>query len=367
MSNQEQIEHVSEELSAYLNGELNASDSQRVREHLLQCPDCRQEFEVIRVGVRASQELPAYPAPEGLWEKLEEALDSSPSADQWWIPQRVGSWPLWAVAAAVMFLVLSSSLLLLTLSSGDGQMVFSMEGTPLLNGKPVSGSARLAVGQQLSTDPASRARIELDRVGEVIVYPSSRIRLLESRPAKQLLALDVGTIQAQISAPPRLFFVETPGALAVDLGCTYQLDVTERGDGLLQVDLGWVGLVRQEREVRVPEGASCRISRERGPGFPYLETASPRFLETLARLESESPSPASIQLLLDEARPQDGLSLWYLLRESPSETRSLLLQGLQQLAPAPDSVDRRELEEFDAEALLSWRDHLEKLVWDDAK
>ena len=75
---------------------------------------------------------------------------------------------------------------------------------------------------------------------------SSRTRgSSSSRRDVSTMALDRGTIHARIWAPPKLFFVNTQAALAVDLGCAYTLQIDEQGAGLLRVTSGWVGLERE--------------------------------------------------------------------------------------------------------------------------
>ena len=54
------------------------------------------------------------------------------------------------------------------------------------------------------------------------------------------MSLSKGAIHARIWAPPKQFFVNTPSATAVDLGCEYTLQVDEDGGGLIRVTLGWV-------------------------------------------------------------------------------------------------------------------------------
>ncbi len=359
--------HVVDRLSEYLNGELPAAESSRVSEHVLKCRQCREELEVMRVGAAAAHELPAHRAPDGLWEKLEARLESPPQPAAA-VPAR-GRWLRpWALAAGVLLAVLSFWLVSpvlkdpgITGRDARATLVVGLQGIPNLENVPVTETLPFRTGQTLVTDAASRARVEIRRIGEVDVAPSSRVRLLESEPGEHRLALDLGSIEARILAPPRLFFVQTPGALAVDLGCAYLLDVDEAGDGLLQVTSGWVGLERGEREVLVPAGASCRIDRERGPGFPYLADASPAFLESLFQLEVDS-STVQPDRLLAQARRQDVLSLWYVLAEAPSTARSALLDGMLELSPAPAGVSVEALRRLEPGELLEYRDQLEEIV-----
>ncbi|QKK07604.1 MAG: hypothetical protein HND58_05105 [Planctomycetota bacterium] len=83
-------------------------------------------------------------------------------------------------------------------------------------------------------------------------------------------------------APPRLFFVDTPGATAVDMGCVYEMDVAADGSGLLRVTGGWVELRREGAGgfagvSRVPAGAVCRLGVGGEPGLPWFEDAGEGF------------------------------------------------------------------------------------------
>ncbi len=52
-----------DKLSAYIDGELDASAADRLERHLAECGRCRQEMEQLRATVAALQELPAVEPP----------------------------------------------------------------------------------------------------------------------------------------------------------------------------------------------------------------------------------------------------------------------------------------------------------------
>ena len=52
-----------DQLSAYIDGELDASAAGRLEHHLAECGRCRQEMEQLRATVAALQELPAVEPP----------------------------------------------------------------------------------------------------------------------------------------------------------------------------------------------------------------------------------------------------------------------------------------------------------------
>jgi len=72
-----------------------------------------------------------------------------------------------------------------------------------------------------------------------------------------------------------MFFVDTRAATAVDMGCSYELEVDDSGEGLLAVKGGWVELDGDAHDAQVPAGAVCRIRRGQGPGTPHFPMRRP--------------------------------------------------------------------------------------------
>ena len=86
----------------------------------------------------------------------------------------------------------------------------------------IGDRSKLGVGQWLETDGTSRAQIEVTTIGDVEIDPNSRVRLLQTNSSEHRLELERGRLSAHISAPPKLFFVNTPSGVAEDLGCARQ-------------------------------------------------------------------------------------------------------------------------------------------------
>src|SRR5262249_26007647 len=103
---------------------------------------------------------------------------------------------------------------------------------------------KLTVGEVLETDANSRARVQVADIGNVEIAPNSRIKLVNTKSTEHRLALEKGELKAKILAPPRLFIVDTPSAVAVDLVWEYTLEVDREGNGKLHVTMGFVALER---------------------------------------------------------------------------------------------------------------------------
>jgi hypothetical protein len=247
------------------------------------------------------------------------------------------------------------------LDSGPAWEVARLEGAPKIGWKAIganSGVAKLRVGQTLVTDASSRASVTLDETGRVEVDGGSRLRLVTNGPGRKRLSLERGTIHARIWAPPGEFVVDTPSAVAVDLGCVYTLHVDDSGAGLLRTTMGWVGFKLNGRESFIPAGAICQTRPKIGPGTPYMEDVSPSFRDALARFDFESHTPAErnalLGILLADARKEDALTLWHLLSRVSEADRPNVYDRLAALAPPPAGVTREGILRLDRPMLDMW-------------
>ena len=267
-----------------------------------------------------------------------------------------------AVHAAMQILVAAASLVLVAAAAWfahavrpTGWTVQSLAGAPTVAGTRIDGPARLPIGETMTTDGASRARVDVGSIGIVDVEPNSRVRLIASRLGEHRLALDRGQIRALIWAPPRLFFVNTPSSTAIDLGCAYTLNVDDRGWGHLVVESGWVAFQHGDRESFIPEKAMCATRPGVGPGTPCFTDAPPAMVDALTILDF-SPTQdvrraAALETVLTLARQKDGLTLWHLLSRVTPEERERVFDRLASLVPPPAGVTRDAVLRGDRQAL----------------
>ena len=226
-----------------------------------------------------------------------------------------------------------------------------------------SSTSRLQVGEWLETDAVSRARIDVGEIGRVDVEPNTRLQVIEARGREHRMALTRGIIHARIWAPPKLFFVNTPSATAIDLGCEYTLQVDESGSSLIRVSLGWVSFEANGRESFIPEGAVGRTRPGVGPGTPYYADAPSGYGEALDVLDFAAPDDprraGAFDLILSSTRRQDALTLWHLLTRGTLAERERVYDRLAQLVPPPAPATRDAvLNKKDRAALDQWWDAL---------
>jgi anti-sigma factor RsiW len=377
--------HLGKELSAYAHGELNREAASRVASHLEDCARCRAEFDTVKSGIRLAESLPPRQAPAALWDDIESALadatrHAGPTRHRFvelrratpgharprrllvsWLP----SWRRVAVACSLLaFVACAGALWLYRGATRPAWSVASLAGAPTVERGRIGKGAQLSVGEWLETDANSRAELQVANIGRIEVDPGSRLRLVATKLSEHRVELAHGRMSARIWAPPRLFFVDTPSAVAADLGCAYTLQVDDRGRGLLRVTSGWVALEAQGRESVVPQGASCATQPGAAPGTPYFEDATDDFKAALSRFDFDGGGAGALAVVLKESRPRDTLTLWHLLARASGDDRARVYDRLAQLAPPPAGVTREGALSLDRHMLDAWKDALEANCFD---
>jgi FecR protein len=275
-----------------------------------------------------------------------------------------------AAAAGVLLLVVAFLLVRWSTKPNSGSRggwdIEEIAGTPRIGSQSISASAlahnQLRIGQTLVTDSQSRATLTVADVGTVDVEPNSRLRLIAKTQGHNRLELQRGTIHAFIWASPGQFAVDTPSAIAVDLGCRYTLQVDDSGAGLLRTTLGWVGFKLDNREAFIPAGAVCETRPKIGPGTPYFEDAPASFCEALSKFDFTGGGPeqrnAELDRILAQARQRDALTLWHLLARVDDANRGRVYDRLAALVPPPATVTREGILRLDQNMLDLWWNQL---------
>ncbi|HTA43527.1 MAG TPA: FecR domain-containing protein [Bryobacteraceae bacterium] len=204
----------------------------------------------------------------------------------------------------------------------------------------------------IETSASARTTLRIGDIGSVDIGPNTRLRVVADRADQHRLDLAHGSIYAKISAPPRLFFVDTKSGTAIDLGCEYAMNMDEDGVGTLRVTKGWVSFQWEGRESLVPAGAMCRLRPSGGPGLPYFEDAAPGFVQSVDR--------GAVDAMLGSARVRDTLTLWHLLSRVAPGDRARVYDRMASLVPIPPAISRERALGLDPDTLNRLK---EELAW----
>jgi anti-sigma factor RsiW len=356
----------SAQLHDYVDGELAPAEAQALEAHVARCAACQQTLDSLRALRAATAALPHAIAPSrDLWSGIEAQLGASATsatADgqvlafprrrplQWLLPC--------GIAASMAFAIVVASQT--AAGRNPAWNVASLAGVPRVDRRAIVETGQLRVGEWLETDPQSRAKVEVGAIGQVSVEPNSRLRLVGATATDHRLELARGEMSALIWAPPRLFFVNTPSATAIDLGCAYTLKVDDYGAGELRVTSGYVALEHDGRESIIPAGQRCITRPGAGPGTPFASDAPAPLREALTRFDFDAPArrDAALRDVLAQARPDDYVMLWHLLSRAQPPQRGQVFDVLAKSHPAPAGVTRAGIIANNAAMQRAWADEL---------
>ncbi|HEY1241901.1 MAG TPA: FecR domain-containing protein [Bryobacteraceae bacterium] len=302
------------------------------------------------------RDLPLVKAPESVWASIEAALNAGEQPRA----ARALGFRWWQPAVAFLVILIAAAVYWTSTRFNRRWEVVRLEGAPSIGLQRLGGTGLIAEGQWLETDGSSKAEIRVGAIGTVQVDANSRVRLVAARSAEHRLALARGRIRASVTAPPRLFFVDTSSSTAVDLGCAYTMDVDDAGNGQMHVTLGWVSLEWHGIESLVPAGASCRTRARLGPGAPFFDDAADSFKQALNEIDSGMRGTDALETVLRSARVRDTLTLWHLLLRVEAGDRRRVYDRMVALMPLPSGVSPDKALQLDRETLKHWR---EELAW----
>lgn len=300
-------------------------------EHTAASPQLRRvEQQLRRLGAierGLAKRLPPRPAIPAT------AAPSTPRAPT----RRRGWWRVVALSASAAVLAIGLSLALhlhLRLQwepSRPWQVEVGAPGQDIRN-------AQLHVGEPLVLGEHERARLRVAGIGRVQLEPGAKLRLLETSSGQHRVELQQGRMKARIWAPPGHFGVEGGGALVLDLGCEFELDIDAHQNGRLDVLSGWVQIQRGGRETLVPAGHSLRFDAARIE-TPVRSSADAEFRHALAHLDQAlllgSDVESQAEAVAALAEPDDLHSLLSLLTRHPELARTGLYPRLFQALELP--------------------------------
>jgi len=300
------------------------------------------------------------------WSNIETKLGTEPTSD--YVGFGFGTWRFqFAAVAAGLLIVATLGIWLLRrghppVDASPSWEVQRLDGALRVGESSIANKGKMSVGEWVETGKDSKAQINVASIGQVEIGPDTKVRLLQTQPTEHRLELVRGKMSARIWAPPRLFFVDTPSAVAADLGCAYTLEVKESGASLLRVTVGWVALQLKDRESMVPAGAACETRPGIGPGTPYFEDAAPEFRASLTKIDFDNDSVSTntaLDVLLSHTRKRDTLTLWHLLGRVDETERGKVYDKIASFVPPPAGVTREGILSLDQKMLDLWRDQVE--------
>jgi len=241
---------------------------------------------------------------------------------------------------------------------GTKWKVNNIKGSPMIDDIMMKNTDSISLGQYIITDDSSRAELVIASLGTVTIEPNSRIKFVKSSDGEHRIELVYGSIDANILAKPRSFFVDAGNVTAVDLGCSYKISMDTAGDGLLYVKSGRVSLESAGgRESLVPEGKFCILKKDFGPGTPFRGDSSPKFKKALMDFDFGECGSQCVNVILKNAKKTDAVTLINIIPRVNEEYKTIVYNKVSTYCTAPKNLPKDSIPKCDKiERLNEWVD-----------
>lgn len=257
--------HVSEELSAYIDGQLPAGERERVDAHLKACGECRAELGELQNVSRLMAALPRKPLPAGFMERLERRRAQEKGAEKEEAAPGFG----W-LGLPPRRLAFSMATVLVAFVAFEYSRTFLKPGSP----EPaVSRPASSIDAAASSVDRAAREEAAKEAAGEMAQELASR------RLEDNLLSAKRGRAGAFSNEQQHAYIEEQKKAMGI-------VKVLERSDGPSKGETASVPLAAAPPDA----GLAKRRSAEPGPmnaeeARRYMAQMSSEIRSTVARMQ----------------------------------------------------------------------------------
>ncbi len=361
----------------YIEGTLPSGQKEVFDYHMQECSACRKEYEETVKLLEMVNTLPVDAAPaHDLWSNIENRIskrkgriyniENQPSSSSYSEngysdkKNRYFKYAAISLIAAMLLVALLPSLFLdkdtpiLNKVMAPYWKVTSIKGITIVASNVIGSTDSLKPGDWLETKDSSQAILEVPGLGKVTIEPNTKIQLVRSDTSEHRIALEYGTINADIISKPRTFFVDSRSATAIDLGCSYTYTVQQNGDGVLYVKEGTVALESHGRESIVPAGKFCLAKTGIGPGTPFRENTSAALKDALMKYDFEKGGEKEVEIILKNSTKGDVVTLMNMLQRVDDNSKTKVYMVITNYAPAPKNAVRDSIPRLNNYELNEW-------------
>lgn len=241
--------------------------------------------------------------------------------------------------------------------------VSNLQGTPTISGAAMTSLDSIREGQFIQTNADSRAELLIASIGKIIIEPNSKIVFVKDDDGNKRILVEYGTINANMIADPKTFFVEMPSAVASDLGGSYTLTIDSTGDGLVYVKSGKVEVQSNDRAAIVPAGNLVMTRKDFGVGTPFNENSSPQFKNALFNFDFGNCGGTCVNTLINSAKMSDAVTLVNILPVVENQYRDQVYAKVANyVAPPVPPATGDSIPYFSPEEINEWVDKIQQQV-----
>ncbi len=386
-------EEVKELMHDYMDDLLSAEDRSTVDSYLEEYEDIAKEYELLNKLLEKAEALPVgIKPPEDLMKKVSNELlsfsiekvaknkqtklqefteksDSSEKRDDEKVKKvKKESAPKSTGATLKAMLIL----IVLGIVSIGGYFFYDMlidnfpwklkaeYGQYTVNGA-FANSNQITGKDQITTFDSSRVAVNIPNSGKLILESFTSIKIIQGKDSENIIALDNGRLEAEVKIDEPALKITTPPVALISLGGEFSIEILNSGEVFVQTRNGLVNLKSNIEDLLLIQDHKCKISLAGEIGIPIHNEASEEMRQLIEQAGFGNDAIINYSLILDKASPQDGVTLFYLLKDANNKAdRAAIFDKLNNMYPVPPGVTKQGIVNLKDKMLEQW---LSEIDW----
>lgn len=219
----------------------------------------------------------------------------------------------------------------------------------------------LQLNNTLTTFDSTRVTILVPDAGRVFVNSFSMVKVVQGNDVENIISLQSGSLDVKCKIDEPNLKIETMPAMLTSLGGDYKVSTYAQENVKIETGNGAVKISNPTEELKLIQKHVCEVKSNGEIGIPYHVNAGEELVALINKAAFNKNAVINYSPILELATSTDGISLFYLMKETKNETdRLAIYMKLNELFPAPPGITQEGIMSLNERMLNTWR---EDIIW----
>ncbi|MDZ7764013.1 MAG: hypothetical protein U5K00_06245 [Melioribacteraceae bacterium] len=222
-------------------------------------------------------------------------------------------------------------------------------------------TTELKLNNTLTTFDSTRVAILVPDAGRVFVNGFTMVKVVQGNDVENIISLQSGSLDVKCRIDEPNLKIETMPAMLNSLGGDYKVSTYSQENVKIETGNGAVKILNPTEELTLIQRHVCEVKRNGEIGIPYHVNANEELVTLINKAAFDKNAVINYSPILELASSTDGISLFYLMKETKNEAdRLAIYMKLNELFPAPPGITQEGIMSLNERMLNTWR---EDIIW----
>lgn len=213
----------------------------------------------------------------------------------------------------------------------------------------------------LTTFDSTRVAILVPDAGRVFVNGFTMVKVVQGNDVENIISLQSGSLDVKCRIDEPNLKIETMPAMLNSLGGDYKVSTYSQENVKIETGNGAVKILNPTEELTLIQRHVCEVKGNGEIGIPYHVNANEELVTLINKAAFDKNAVTNYSPILELASSTDGISLFYLMKETKNEAdRLAIYMKLNELFPAPPGITQEGIMSLNEKMLNTWR---EDIIW----